>query len=471
MPVPEAYYQFVIDYSPYIYVTPGVGPDLTWGKAAFAAGFAIDFLYEAYFDHQFDNRSSETEAKIVELADWILTQQVTDSQKKAYGGFLSTEASTACYSVDVGRTVPALLKAYELTSNGSYFSGAKLAVDNFLFNMQHQPAVLGLHARYYGGFARAVDTADAWSKEMDVESLNSLTALKMLCESDPLNKTVYEAMIADAVNFYRPGVETLSLFFDPLPNGDDAWHRTGLADDTIFDDSLAYALLGLYDYEGYSSTVCKTYEAINAIASSPKYPAYNGAVCWAGYINVKTKAVACNYYDVVAAGILGKIRQRHDKIAYDFGAKTISKHANDFMFWGVDHRDFSAIEDKQAMATVCWVGQMLLGYEQPLTRFTQILSSKGEDLTLQPIATAGDSPAFGEAVIVKAIVLPGKADELLIEPGYIVNDYLTLHVFAPVRRHDKVTRNGIDYEATAIQDFTLKGEVAFKKVTLRRLLN
>lgn len=57
MPVPEAYYQFVMDYAPYLYITPQIGPDLTWGKAALAGGFAVDFLYEAYFDPQFDDRS------------------------------------------------------------------------------------------------------------------------------------------------------------------------------------------------------------------------------------------------------------------------------------------------------------------------------------------------------------------------------------------------------------------------------
>jgi hypothetical protein len=86
MPVPEAYYQFVMDYAPHLYVIPDVGPDLTWGKAALAAGFAVDFLYEAYFDPQFDSRSSEIEAKIVDLADWLLTQQVTDAGKQAFGG-------------------------------------------------------------------------------------------------------------------------------------------------------------------------------------------------------------------------------------------------------------------------------------------------------------------------------------------------------------------------------------------------
>ena len=471
MPVPETYYQFVLDNTPYLYVNPQAGPDLTWGKATFAAGFAVDFLYEAYFDAQFDDRSDEIEAKIMELADWILTQQITDSNKQAYGGFVSVENSTSCYSVDVGRTVPALLKAYDLTSNVEYLNSAKLAVGTFLFNMQQNPSALGIHNRYYGGFARAVDTSDMWQPQMDVESLYNLIALKMLCESDPANKVKYETMLQDAVNFYRPGIEGLNLFFDPLPTGDGIWHWVGLGDDTIYDDSIAYALLGLYDYEGYSGTVQKTYQAINAIGASPRYPAYNPGVCWAGYLNVKSKTLSCDYYDAVAAGILGKIRQRHDKPAYDFSAKTINKHPDEFMFWGPKHANYAPIENKQAMATVCWVGQLLLGYEAPLTRFIQVLNSKGENLTLYPLTQTGDSPAYGEGVDLKAIVLQGKTEEILLEPGYIVNDYLVLHVFAPIRRRDKINRNGVDFEVTSFQDFNFKDQVVFRKATLRRLQN
>ena len=158
---------------------------------------------------------------------------------------------------------------------------------------------------------------------MDVESVYGLIGLKMLCEVDPANKALYETMMADAVDFYQPGIEGLYLFFDPLPTGDGKWHRVGLSDDTIYDDSLAYALIGLYDNEGYSPTVQKAYETINSIGASPLYPAYNQAICWAGYINVVSKALACDYYDGVTSGILGRIRKAHDKIAYDFSVKTI----------------------------------------------------------------------------------------------------------------------------------------------------
>jgi hypothetical protein len=469
--VPDAYYEFIMDYAPYVYVIPESGPDVTWGRAAFAAGFAVDFLYEAYFDEEFDDRSVEIEAKIVELADWMLTQQCTDSEKQAYGGFKSAESSAQYYSVDACRTIPALLKAYELTSNAAYLNSAKLAGATFLYNMQHKPSQLGIHDRYYGGFARAVTLADTWLQQMDVECLYGLIALKMLCEADPANKSTYEAMISDATGFYRQGFEGFYVYYEPPPLGDGRWHRTNPAESTIFDDAIAYTLLGLYNHEGWSSTVQKAYAFVNAIGPSPTYPAYNPAICWAGYIDVTARTPACDYYDNVTAGILAQIRRDRDKSAYEFSAKIISNHPSEFMFWGAKHADYSFVESKQAMATVCWLAQLLLSYEPPVTRFMQILSSKGENLTLHPVTEAGERTAYGDGIDVKAIVLPAKAEEVLLEPGYVTNDYLTLHVFAPVRRRDKIRRNGEDYEILSVQEFTFKGDTAFRKVTCRRLIS
>jgi hypothetical protein len=178
-----------------------------------------------------------------------------------------------------------------------------LAGATFLYNMQHKPSQLGVHDRYYGGFARAVTLTDAWQQQMDVECLYGLIALKMLGESDPANKSKYETMISDATGFLLKGIEGFYVYYDPLPTGDGGWHRTGTNESMIFDDALAYALLGLYDNEGWSPTVQKTYEFVNAIGSSPLYPAYNPAVCWAGYIDVAARVPACDYYDCVTAGI------------------------------------------------------------------------------------------------------------------------------------------------------------------------
>ncbi|MCW4017359.1 MAG: hypothetical protein NWF00_01535 [Candidatus Bathyarchaeota archaeon] len=468
--LPETYFDFVMDYAPYVYVIPESGPDPTWGRAAFAAGFAVDFLFEAYFDRQFDSRSAEIENKIVELADWILTQQCNDPEKLACGGFKSTETSTQYYAVDACRTIPALLKAYELTSNTAYLDAAVLAGDTFLFNMQQKPSELGVHERYFGGFARAVSIEDAWLPEMDLEPLYGLVALGMLCESDPDNRARYEAVMADAVNFYRVGLESCFDHFSPKPTGDNSWHRVDAADAVTYDDTLAYALLGLYDYEDWSDSVQRAYAFLNGVGACRAYPAYNPAVCWAGYIDAVAKAPTCDYYDAVTAGILSELRRDHDKTAYEFSAQTIKTHPDQFMFWGVKHADFGFVENVQAMATVCWLGELLLSYEAPLTRFTQVLNSKGEPVTLYPVASVGEQVQYGEGVNIKAIFLPAKAEETLLEPGYVATDYVTLHVFAPVRLRDKLRCRGLDYEATEVQEFGFKGETTFHKVTCRRLL-
>ncbi|RJS80473.1 hypothetical protein CW707_05560 [Candidatus Bathyarchaeota archaeon] len=142
--VPETYYQFIMDYAPYTYVIPPDTPDQEWGRSAFAAAFAINFLSEAYHAPQFENRKTEILNKITTLADFILTQQCTDNNKQAYGGFKSAENSTYYYTIDACRTIPALLKAYELTRNTTYHETA-LRAATFLYNMQQKPSQQGIH--------------------------------------------------------------------------------------------------------------------------------------------------------------------------------------------------------------------------------------------------------------------------------------------------------------------------------------
>jgi len=467
--VPDAYYQFIMDYVPYVYVIPGSGPDPTWGRAAFAAAFAIDFLYEAYSDPQFSSKQTDIYNKIVSLADWILTQQNSDPAKKAYGGFKSNETSTYCYSVDACRVIPALVKAYKLIGTVGYLNAAKLAGATFLFNMQNPPTP-AIHDKYYGGFARAVTDTDAWLPEMDIENLYGLIALKMLLEEDPANQGTYESMMADLLGFLRSGFESLYLEYRPPPSGDGQWHRVGLTENEIYDDPFAYALFGLYDYEGWSLTAQKVYNFINTIRASAQYPAYNPAICWAGYIDVVNRFPASDYYDAVTSGILWKIRKNHDKSSLEFSMKIIDKYQSEFMFWGVKHVDYSYVENKQAMATVSWLSLLYLNYEDPLSRFTQILKSKGENVILYPVKEAADTVSYGEGVDIQAIVSPARVDETLIEPGYIINDYLTIHTFAPIRHHDKVRRKGVDYEVLDIQEYDFKGETIYRKAVLRRLL-
>jgi hypothetical protein len=277
-------------------------------------------------------------------------------------------------------------------------------------------------------------------------------------------------MMEGLVDFLRSGFEELYLEYRPFPSGDGQWHRVGLSENEIYDDPFAYALLGLYEYESWSLTAQKVYNAINTIRASGQYPAYNPAICWAGYIDVTSRFPACDYYDAVTSGILWKLRKHHDKSSFEFSMQVIDKHQDEFMFWGVRHADYGYVENKQAMATVTWLSLLYLHYEDPITRFTQILRAKGENVTLYPVIEASDTLSYGDGIDIKTIVTPTRVDEALIPPGYVVEDFLVIHIFAPIRHHDKIRRKGVDYEVFGIQDFDFQGETFYHKAVLRRLL-
>lgn len=261
----QDYFDFVMTHAPYLYWLPEQSQhDPDWGRGALVAAFAIDFLHECYSDSRFSDDKTNIYNKIVELADFILTQQSTDNLKKAYGGFKSTETSAYYYSVDACRVIPGLLHAYVLTNTASYLNAAKLAGGTFLKTMQDEQT--------YGGFARAVDINANWLLQMDIECLYGLIGLGMLCDYDPDNKNQYETMMSTLVGFLREGFEEYWLYYDPA---DDKWHRTGLNEEQIYDDPFSYALLGLYNYEGRSATVEKVYEFINTIGATAEYPGYN----------------------------------------------------------------------------------------------------------------------------------------------------------------------------------------------------
>jgi hypothetical protein len=244
----------------------------------------------------------------------------------------------------------------------------------------------------------------------------------------------------------------------------------GPGETTVYDDPFAYALFGLYDYEGRSLPVRKVYGFINGIRASAQYPAYSPAVCWAGYIDVVSRFAACDYYDAVTSGILWRIRRNHDKPSFKYSMQIINEHQSEFMFWGVKHADCSPAENKQAMATVCWLARLFLNYEEPVTRFTQILNARSENITLYPVKQTDEAVSYGEGVELKAVVSPIRIDEVVIEPGYMVGDYVAVYTFVPVRVHDKMRRKSEDYEVQTVQPFDLRGETAYFKSVCRRLL-
>jgi hypothetical protein len=459
--VPEAYYQFVMDYAPYVYVIPPDTPDPAFGKGVLAASFAIDFLCDAYSAPQFEARKTDVYSKIVSLADWVLTQQCLDPDRKAYGGFKSAEDSTYYYSVDACRAIPSLLRAYRLTEDDRYLEAAKLAAATFLKTMQDQQA--------YGGFARTVTLDDAWLLQLDIECLYGLIGLKMLSETyDTPNATLYQSIMNGAIGFLRAGFENLWLDFDPA---DGKWHRVGLSENEVYDDPFAYALLGVYAFEGWSVSCQKVYNTLNNIRANAKYPAYNPAVCWAGYIDVANRFSACDYYDAVTSGILWRIRKNYDQPSLELSLKVIDSHSEEFMFWGAKHADYSYVENKKAMVTVCWLAQLFLHYQEPTTQFVRLLRSKGEAVTLYPVREAAVTVSYGEPLDLLAVVSPIKAEQIMLEAGYYLDDYLAFYTFLPVRVHDKLRRQGEDHEIQTVTPFTFANQRLYFKSVARRLIS
>ena len=466
--VPQQYFNFIMDYAPYFYYIPGTGVDTEWGRGPAPAAHAIDFLAEAIQSVQFEDEKTGIYNKIVELADYLLSIQCTDDGKLAYGGFQSKDGSDHYYSIDAMRAIPALLKAYTLTGTMTYLNAAKLAGETFLYNMQHKPSELEVHDQYYGGFAQAVTIADEWLPEMHIIDLYGLIALKMLY--DRTSETQIQTMIDDALDFYRSGFEALYSRYSPPPSGDGEWHRVGTSD-VIYDDDFGYALTGLFSYEGWSSTVKRVYEDINSIGPSADHPAYNPAVCWSGYVNVVARKVDSNYYDAVTSGILWQLRSGHDKSAHQFSFNTISGHVEEFMYWGAKFSDYSPVENKKSTVTVSWLSILFLNYSPPITVLTRILRSHGEDVTLYPVIEAKESVSYGEGVTIKALVSPSRTDEIIMELGYVVNDYITLHTFAPIRHHYKIRHKGIDYEVGPVEDYSFQGQLMSRRAVCRRLIS
>ena len=449
------------------------GPDPAFGQGVFPAAFAIDFLYQAYSAPQFSANQVAILAEIVSLANFIVSQQCTNASKNAYGGFASAVGSTQYYAVDAGRCIPSLLRAYALTNTASYLSAAVLAGYTFLHNMQTLPVFFGIFDRYYGGFARYVDINDNWSQYMDIEPIYGFIGLQMLAETyDVGNASTYTTMMSDAIAFLRSGFEQLYLYFDPKPDGDGKWHRVGLGETQVYDDPVSFALLGLYTYEGWSTSCQRVYSFIEAIRASAQYPAYNPAICWPGYIDVVTRFPACAYYDALTSGILWKIRAAHDKPSLALSMQIINKYQNEFLAsWGPVFTDYSPITPQKAMANTSWLAQLFLNYQDPLTAFTRILDLQGESLILYPIIEAAEQVIYGEGLSIKGTVTMGTAGEIMIEPGYILEDHITVYTFIPIRVHDKIRRDGVDYEVLTVQGFDLNGDPEYYKSVCRRLIS
>jgi hypothetical protein len=455
-------------YSPYFYYLPDTGTvDPEWGRGPAPASFAIQFLNEAYGAKEFENEKTAIYAKVIELADYLLSTQCVDDSKLAYGGFKSRDDSTYYYSIDAMRAIPALLVAYDLTGNQNYLNAAKLAGGTFLYNMQHKPSLLGVHDTYYGGFAQAVTINEAWLVDMYVADLYGTVSLKQL--HSHTGEAKYQTIINDALGFYRSGFESLYLKYSPRPYGDGNWHRTGASDNLIYDDDFGYALHGLFVYEGWSQTAKKVYETINSIARCAEYPCYNPMVCWAGYVDVVNRKPACEYYDCVTAGILYEIRNAYDILALDQSVHTVLTRPDNFMFWGIKFSDSTPVERKKSTITVAWLAHMLLNYSPLTSVFTRIVRVYGRPVMLYSRQEINGEAGYAEAATITAIVNPAQASETFIEPGYASSDVIRVYTVSNMAHRDKLTFEDKEYEVGPVEEFRFQNQLMYRTAVCRGL--
>jgi predicted secreted hydrolase len=152
--------------------------------------------------------------------------------------------------------------------------------------------------------------------------------------------------------------------------------------------------------------------------------------------------------------------------------QVINKYQKEFLAsWGPVFTDYSPITAQKAMANTSWLAQLFVNYQDPITNFTRILDLQGESLILYPIREAAEQVTYGEGLSVKGTVTMGTAGEIMIEPGYLFEDHITVYTFVPVRLHDKIRRAGVDYEVLTVQAFDLNGDPEYYKNVCRRLIS
>ncbi len=108
--------------------------------------------------------------------------------------------------------------------------------------------------------------------------------------------------------------------------------------------------------------------------------------------------------------------------------------------------------------------------KNPQPTFTRILKSKGETIQLYPIRQAADTLDYGEPLDLLATVSALKEEQVMLEAGYYLNDYIAFYTFLPVRVHDKIRRQGEDYEIQTVTPYIFANQRIYFKSVARRLI-
>jgi len=317
----------VLRHAPYKQVTHGSGiPNPKIGRAPGSACEVIRFLAVLARN---DPSDAEAMAKAKTLADWVIGLQDMRDGSPTFGGVPSTPdlpapANRYFYAIDAGFCGGALFAVYDLTKEDRFLrSGLRFA--DFLVHMQSGAG--RPYSRPAGepdGFCEFVVNAGqgvAWNCDRHVKNLSALPVLRRaaVLSGNPR----YEIAAKSAREFLVDGLAGAWEHADAKALADcgqtpcqGVWRRVqgpqGQPDTFVYGDTLAYALRGLFEYEGPSPAVRKLYDTFAGYRGrDPKSRRYDGRIAFAGYMhpaNASPDAFSA-YYDLVTLGILHGLRR------------------------------------------------------------------------------------------------------------------------------------------------------------------
>jgi len=372
--------EFVLRHAPYKQVAPESGnPNTSIGRTPGSACEVIRFLTLL-------SRAAPSDAQVLakakSLADWVINLQQTNEISPAYGGVPSTPdlpppANRYFYAIDAGFCGAAMFELYDLTKDEKY-ARAGLRFADFLVNLQSGPR--RPYARPAGmddGFCEFVVDAGpepAWNCDRHVKTLSALPALRRA--SIHSGKSHYEAAAASARAFLVPGLAGAWEYADAAalsacrdrecPN---VWRRikgpNGEPDHFVYGDTLAYALRGLFEYEGPSSDVRRLYQEFSSYRGNDlKTQRYDGRIAFAGYLHPASRSPdpLSGYYDLVTLGILHGLRRSISPDDYAVADRVLRTHLADAaqLSWRME-MDLSMPESEFVdLTTLANIGEALL---------------------------------------------------------------------------------------------------------------
>lgn len=317
----------VLRHAPYKQVAPQNGePNRKIGRAPGSACEVIRFLAALVRSDSFD---SEAMTKAKTLADWVIGLQETAEDTPSFGGVPSTPdlpapANRYYYAIDAGFCGAAMFALHDQTKDDRHLkSGLRFA--DFLVQMHSGSG--RPYARPAGepdGFCEFVvnaDSAPAWNCDRHVKNLAALPVLHRAAALT--GKSQYDAAAKSARAFLVEGLsgawehaDAKALADCPRASCQGVWRRVqgpkGQPDHFTYGDTLAYALRGLFEYEGPSPTVRILYDRFAGYRGrDSRTRAYDGRIAFAGYMHPASASPDpfSAYYDLVTLGIVHGLRR------------------------------------------------------------------------------------------------------------------------------------------------------------------